>query len=117
MSGMPGYDDGRIACLDREVLIRKYSVLRRPRHVTYESIREARQVPLGLMGRWRIHGSGDLLHWFNFDPGRPRKSRAIVLHLDSRIRPVLTPDDPDRVAEELRQHGVNVTEGSEPGLR
>jgi hypothetical protein len=69
------------------------------------------------LGKLRIHGSGDLLHWFNYDPTRPSKSRAIVLHVHGRIRPVVTPDDPDRVADELRAHGVNVTEGRESGLR
>jgi hypothetical protein len=53
--------------------------LRRPRHVSYSSIREARQVELGTLGKLRIHGSGDLLHWFSYDPDRPHKSRAIGL--------------------------------------
>jgi hypothetical protein len=114
---MSGYDDGRVACLDTEILIRQYSLLRRPKHISYSSIREARQVPLGTLGKLRIHGSGDLLHWFSYDPTRPRKSRAIVLHTGGRIRPVITPDDPDQVADELRAHGVNVTEGRESGLR
>jgi hypothetical protein len=115
---MPRYDDGLVACLDTEILIRQYSaLLRRPRHISYSSIREARQVQLGTLGRLRIHGSGDLRHWFSYDPGRPGKSEAIVLHLNGRIRPVITPDEPERVAEELRAHGVHVTEGRESGLR
>jgi hypothetical protein len=47
---------------------------------------EARRVRLGTMGRWRIHGSGDFVHWFNFDVRRPRKDSAIVIHLDGAIR-------------------------------
>lgn len=102
---MSGYDDGRVACLDTEILIRQYSALRRPKHISYSSIHEARQVPLGRLGKLRIHGSGDLQHWFSYDPGRPGKSEAIVLHVNGRIRPVITPDDPERVAEELRATG------------
>jgi hypothetical protein len=117
MTPMSGYDDGRVACLDNEILIRQYSMLRRPKHVSYSSIREARVVPLGMLGKLRIHGSGDLVHWFSYDPARPGKDRAIVLHAGGRIRPVITPDDPDQVAGELRAHGVNVTEGRESGLR
>lgn len=113
---MSGYNDGLVACLDTEIVIWHYSALRRPKRISYSSIREARQVPLGKLGRLRIHGSGDLRHWFSYDPGRPGKSQAIVLHLNGRIRPVITPDDPERVAEELRAHGVNVTEGKESGL-
>jgi hypothetical protein len=113
-----GYDDGKVACTDQELVIRNYYFfLGGAKHVPYSAIREARRVRLGTMGRWRIHGSGDLVHWFNFDPRRPRKDSAIVIHLDGVIRPVITPDDPDRVAAVLAEHGVNVTVGSESGLR
>lgn len=56
------------------------------------------------------------MHWFNFDPRRPRKDVALVLYLDGKIRPVITPDDPERVTGELEAHGVNVTSGREAGL-
>jgi hypothetical protein len=56
------------------------------------------------------------VHWFNFDPHRPRKDVALVLYLDGKIRPVITPDDPERVSAELAAHEVNVTRGREAGL-
>jgi hypothetical protein len=113
-----GYDDGKVACTDRELVIRNYYFFfAGAKRIPYSAIREARRVRLGAMGRWRIHGSGDLVHWFNFDVHRPRKNSAIVVHLDGVIRPVITPDDPDRVAAVLAEHGVNVTVGSESGLR
>jgi hypothetical protein len=113
-----GYDDGKVACTDQELVIRNYYFFfMGAKHIPYSAIREARRVRLGTMGRWRIHGSGDFVHWFNFDVRRPRKDSAIVIHLDGVIRPVITPDDPDRVAAVLAGHGVNVTVGSESGLR
>lgn len=115
---MDGYDDGKVACTDQELVIRNYYFFfLGAKHIPYSAIREARRVRLGTMGRWRIHGSGDFVHWFNFDARRPRKYSAIVVHLDGVIRPVITPDDPDRVAAVLAEHGVNVTVGSESGLR
>jgi hypothetical protein len=112
-----GYDDGKVACTDRELVIRHYYFFASgAKHIPYSAIREARRVPLGPMGRWRINGSGDLVHWFNFDARRPRKNSAIVIHLDGRIRPVITPDDPDEAAAVLAAHGVKVTVGSERGL-
>ncbi|MGC1286440.1 MAG: hypothetical protein WA895_26295 [Streptosporangiaceae bacterium] len=115
---MDGYDDGKVACTDQELVIRNYYFFfMGAKHIPYSAIREARRVRLGTMGRWRIHGSGDFVHWFNFDVRRPRKDSAIVIHLDKVIRPVITPDDPDRVAAVLAEHGVNVTVGSESGLR
>jgi hypothetical protein len=113
---MEGYDDGRVACDDQGIVIRHYYLFGAKR-IGYGDIREARVSPLGWMGKWRIHGSGDLRHWFNFDPRRPRKDVAIVLYLDGTIRPVITPDDPERVTAELVAHGVTVTRGPESGLR
>ena len=113
---MEGYDDGKVSCTDQGLVIRHYYFPSGAKHIPYSAIREARRVPLGPMGRWRIHGSGDLVHWFSFDARRPRKGSAIVIHLDGRVRPVVTPDDPDRAAAVLAAHGVNVTTGSEWGL-
>jgi hypothetical protein len=112
---MAGYDDGRVACTDQEIVIRHYYPLGSKR-IKYQDIREVRMTPLGGMGRWRIQGSGDLVHWFNFDPGRPRKDVAMVLYLDGKIRPVITPEHPGQVTAELAAHGVNVTTGREAGL-
>jgi hypothetical protein len=111
-----GYDDGRVKLTDHEIIIRHYYLMG-PKHIAYSAIRQVVRAPLGNLGKWRIHGSGDFVHWFNFDPGRPRKSTALVLYLDGQIRPVLTPDDPDAVVAELSAHGVRVTSGFEPGLR
>jgi hypothetical protein len=112
---MAGYDDGRVACTDQEIVIRHYYPLG-AKHIKYQAIRQVRVAPLGSMGRVRFHGSGDLVHWFNFDPRRSRKDTALVIYLDAKIRPVITPDDPDRVTAELAAHGVNVTSGRESGL-
>ena len=114
---MAGYDDGRVACTSWELVIRHYYFPAGAKRIPYSAIREARKVRLGTMGRWRIHGSGDLVHWFNFDPRRPRKDAALVIHLAGHVKPVITPDDPGRVIELLTAAGVNVTVGSEPGLR
>jgi hypothetical protein len=112
---MAGYDDGRVACTDQEIIIRHYYPLG-AKHIKYHAIRQVRVAPLGFMGRCRIHGSGDLVHWFNFDPRRPRQDVALVIYLDGKVRPVITPDDPERVTAELAARGVNVTSGRETGL-
>ncbi len=113
---MAGYDDGRVACTDQEIIIRHYYFPLGAKRVRYQDIREARVAPIGAMGKTRIHGSGDLVHWFNFDPRRPRKDTALVLYLDGTVRPVITPDDPERLAAELTAHGVNVTRDRETGM-
>ncbi|HTT00387.1 MAG TPA: hypothetical protein VMI33_27615 [Streptosporangiaceae bacterium] len=114
--GPAEYDDGRVACTGTGLLIRHYYFPLGSKHVPYTTISEVRQIQLGAMGRWRIHGSNDFIHWFNFDPRRPRKQAALVVYTHGQVRPVITPDDPDQVAVVLASHGVNVTSRPEPGL-
>ncbi len=98
------YDDGRIACDERGVTIRWY-YLWGAKHVPYTAIRNATTRRLTkIRGKWRIWGSGDLVHWYNLDVSRTRKSTAIELDLGGRVRPVITPDDPDTVTKILAEH-------------
>jgi hypothetical protein len=103
------YDDGLIACAGDALVIRRYTLLLRPKHVPYNRIRRVTQRRLGTLRRWRIWGSGDLVHWFNFDPRRPHKDVALVLDLGERVKPVITPNDAGKVVELLRCHGVQVS--------
>jgi hypothetical protein len=90
------YDDGRVACTEEALVIRTYYF---PPHGKRN-------------GRYRIWGSGDFIHWYNYDPRRPRKSVALIVHVAGhRVRPVITPDNPDGVAAELAAHGVKVAAG------
>ena len=112
---MAGYDDGRVACTDHEIIIRRYNIFTLgTKRINYQSIREVNQVPN--RWKWRLSGSGDFVHWFNWDPGRPHKETALVIIQGERIRPVITPDDPDRVVAELTAHRVKVTSGPEAEL-
>jgi hypothetical protein len=107
------YDDGRVALTDDELLIRSYYFPFGAKHIRYADISQVRRVPLTFMGgRYRLWGSGDLHHWYNFDPGRPGKSDALLIELAGKgIIPVITPDQPDEVAAGLSAHGVAVTSG------
>ncbi len=115
--GAATYDDGSVACTDTDLVIRRYYFpLGGAKRIPYQAIQEVRRAPLTVMGRWRIHGSNDLVHWYNFDLRRPRKSTALVVHSAGHIVPVITPDDPDRAAAALAAHGVRVTSGDDAGL-
>jgi len=107
------YDDGGVACTEDALVIRRYYFPFGARRIPYAKIGQVRRVPLTLMGgRYRIWGSSNFAHWFNLDTGRPKKSVAFIIQVsDSRVRPVITPDDPDSVTAELTAHGVNVTSG------
>jgi hypothetical protein len=107
------YDDGRVALTDDALVIRSYYFPFGAKRIRYADISQVRRRPLvGLGGRYRIWGSGDLRHWYNLDPGRPGKSTALDIELSGKSTiPVITPDQPDEVAAELAAHGVDVTGG------
>jgi len=99
------YDDGEIRCDDQGLSIRRYYPWGTKR-ISYSSIEGVETLSLtGLqkVRRWRLWGSGDLIHWWNLDPRRPKKSVALVIDVGRHIRPTITPDDPTTVARILTE--------------
>ena len=98
------YDDGRVACDETGVVLRRYYPWGSKR-IPYTRIRSVTRRPLtGFTGKWRIWGSGDFVHWWNLDPDRPKKAAAFELHVGGRIVPTMSPDDPDTVERILSEH-------------
>ena len=103
--GTASYQDAGIRCDDDGVTIRRYYPWG-AKQIGYDSIRSVAQLPLtgaNKVRRWRFWGSGDFLHWWNFDPHRRRKGVALVLDVGRRVRPTITPDDPEAVARILAE--------------
>ena len=98
------YDDGRIACDHEGITIRWYYPWGH-KHIPYRAIRSVRTYPLGgVRGKWRIWGSGDLVHYYNLDGNRPKKQTGVEIDTGGRVRPCITPDDPEAVAGIIAQH-------------
>lgn len=98
------YDDGRVARDDQGLVIRRYYPWGTKR-ISYASLKGFDTLT-GVNGvrRWRIWGSGDFVHWWNLDPGRVHETMALVLAVGQRIRPTITPDDPETVEAILKEH-------------
>lgn len=99
------YDDGRISCDEAGIRIGLYYPWGAKR-IPYASIKGVKTLPLtgaSAMRRWRIWGSGDFVHWWNLDPGRPHKDVALILDVGRHILPTITPDDPGAVERILRE--------------
>lgn len=99
------YDDGRIACGEDGLVIRRYYPWGSKR-IPYVSLKGVDVLPLtgaNKVRRWRIWGSGDFVHWWNLDPTRTHKTIALVLDVGNRVRPTITPDDPEAVERILRE--------------
>lgn len=93
------YDDGRIACDDQQLIIRRYYPWGSAKRIAYGKIRSVTRWPITgvTSGKWRIWGSGDFVHWWNLDRTRPRKSVAMEIDVGGRIVPTISPDDPEAV--------------------
>lgn len=98
------YDDGLVSCQADALVIRRYYFpLATSKRVPYSSIRSVRSCAAG---RGRIWGTGDFIHWRNLDVRRPKKEVGLVIDTGHRVKPVITPDDPDEVIRALVAHGV-----------
>jgi hypothetical protein len=72
--------------------------------VPYRSIIGVQRVTLSPMkGRGRIWGTANMNYWTNLDARRPTKSEGLILDLGKRIKPFITPDDPEPVETIIRE--------------
>ena len=98
------YQDPRIECTDTGVRIRWYYPWG-SKHVPYAAIRSVDRFSLTpLRGKLRIWGTGTFRSWANLDPGRPGKSAGFYLQTGHHIRPLVTPDKPDRFEQAVNDH-------------
>jgi hypothetical protein len=98
------YDDGRVHCGATSVELRGYYVPWGSKKIPYESIRDVLRVQTGaLRGRARVWGTANPGLWANFDPQRPKKKVALILDLGTKVKPFITPDDPDAVETLIRE--------------
>lgn len=104
------YDDGRIALTGDALVIRKYYFPVGDKRVPYGTIERVRVLPMtGTSGGYRLWGSGDFVHWYNWDPGRPGKDVKLVVEIRGhRAKPVITPAKAAEVTAEFAAHGVTV---------
>ena len=99
------YTDPRIRCTATAVEVRGYYFPWGTKHIPYGSVRGIERVDLSASrGRGRIWGTANPGYLANLDPGRPRKSTALIVDLGRRVKPFLTPDDPTAMEAVVRRH-------------
>jgi hypothetical protein len=108
-AGGTSYQDPLISIQDGTLMIRRYYFPTGTKRIRLAAITGVEQYPMTkATGRWRTWGSGDLVHWFNLDPGRRHKRQAFVVDLGRRAKPVVTPDDPDAFRAALVTAGIPI---------
>jgi hypothetical protein len=99
------YEDKWIRCTPDAIEVRGYYFPWGTKRIRYGSIRSIERVNLGaLTGRARLWGTANPGRWANFDPRRATKTIGFDLHLDGRVKPLITPDDPDAFEMAVREH-------------
>jgi hypothetical protein len=73
------------------------------KRVEYAAIRRVQARPMTwLSGKGRWWGTGHPGYWLPLDVHRAGKSTLFVIDLGGRVKPCVSPDDPQRVLELLR---------------
>lgn len=99
------YDDGLVQ-LDRQALtLRRYHFPSgTAKVIPLKSIRGYTARPIGLVSRFRLWGSPDLVRWLPLDVWRPMRGTLITLDVPgTRPRPAFTPKDPGRFVDLLKE--------------
>lgn len=105
-SGTVRYEDDTIRCTDEAVTLKWYYPWG-SKTIPYAKIVDVRDFPLtgfNAVRRWRIWGSGDMIHWWNLDLRRPTKRAALVFELGNRTKPTCTPRDADQCGQIIRTY-------------
>lgn len=100
------YDDGLVELDEQGITLRRYYFpIGTSKHISYTDVQDVQHRSMtAWTGKGRLWGSGDLRHWAPLDLHRSEKDTAIILDLGGFVRPVFSPDDPQRVLALLREH-------------
>ena len=110
-----GYRDRWISCTPTELQIRGYYFPWGTKHIAYDAIKGLRRIEMGVLsGRGRIWGTASPGYWAHLDPSRPSKKVGLVIDLGKRVKPFITPEDPDAV-EALVRERAGLGPGGDPG--
>jgi hypothetical protein len=98
------YRDDYLVVDDTGVTIRRYYFpLATPKRIEFADIKDVIVEQMTWRtGKGRYWGASDPRFWMPMDWTRGKKDKVLVFDVGSRIRPCVTPDDPDRVVELLR---------------
>lgn len=98
------YEDPGLRLDEDGITIRRYYFpFASPKRIAYSDIQGVKTKQMTWnSGKGRIWGAADPRYWFPLDLRRGRKQTLLVVNLGRRrVRPCISPDDPDRFIEVL----------------
>jgi len=106
-AGTASYQDPLILIRDGTLTIQRYYLPTGAKRIRLTAIVGVEQYAMTRWtGKWRIWGTTLGRWWFNLDIGRPHKQQAFVIDLGRRVKPVLTPGDPEAFRAALATAGI-----------
>jgi hypothetical protein len=101
---MSDYNDGKVECTSSALRIHGYYFPWGSKTIPYTSIKNLSRYDMSAArGKWRIWGTGTFRYWANLDSGRPKKLAAFVVDDGKKVKPFVTPDDPDTFETAVRE--------------
>jgi hypothetical protein len=97
------YDGGLLLDDDGLTIRRYYFPFAGPKRIPYAAVRHVRSRPMGwLTGKGRGWGTAHPGYWLPLDLRRAGKHTLLTFDLGRRVKPCVTPDDPNRVMQLLQ---------------
>jgi len=99
------YEDAGLLLDDEGITIRRYYFpLATPKRISYSDIQGIKTKPISWnSGKGRFWGASDPRYWFPLDIHRGSKKTLLVLDVGRRVKACITPENPERVIELLRE--------------
>jgi hypothetical protein len=93
------YQDAGLTLDEDGITIRRYYFpFATPKRIAYSDIQGIKAKPMGWnSGKGRFWGASDPRYWFPLDTQRGKKQTLLILDVGRRVRPCITPEDPDKV--------------------
>ncbi|KZS62110.1 hypothetical protein [Mycobacterium ostraviense] len=98
------YEDPGLTLDDDGITIRRYYFpFAGSKRIAYRDIKGIKTEQMRwASGKGRFWGATDPRYWFPLDVKRGSKNTLLILDVGSRVKPCITPEDPDRVIELLK---------------
>ena len=97
------YEDKWLVCDDDAITIKTYYFPIGSKRIPYTQLKGISEQALTAASNYRIWGASDPRYWFHLDTTRPQKNKALILDKGDWVKAVITPQDPDRVLQILRE--------------
>jgi len=93
------YQDAGLTLDEDGITIRRYYFpFATSKRIAYRDIKGIKAKPMGwASGKGRFWGASDPRYWFPLDMQRGKKQTLLILDVGRRVRPCITPEDPDKV--------------------